>query len=83
MFFRTRLVSFVSVLVAVCALAPATASAREGDHFSIEPGHRMVFICGWSYRPIAHFLGRLITFAAQILSSFTGRPSFGFAIGTS
>ena len=53
MFFRTRLVSFVSVLVAVCALAPATASAREGDHFSIEPGHRMVFICGWSYRPIA------------------------------
>ncbi len=52
MFFRTRLVSFVSVLAAVCALAPATASAREGDHFSIEPGQRMVFVCGWSYRPI-------------------------------
>ena len=49
------LLILISVLAFVVAVpGVAAAKAGESDHFSIEPGQSMDFVCGWSHGPIAH-----------------------------
>ena len=45
------LISVLALVVAVPGVA--AAKAGESDHFSIEPGRSMEFVCGWSHSPIA------------------------------